>query len=57
MLGPEAPLIAIGGGLAVLVTRLSRQRDVPDQAVRVLGATGSFAAISTLLGSPIISTS
>jgi H+/Cl- antiporter ClcA len=54
VLGPEMPLIAIGGGLAILVTRLSRQRDVPDQAVRVLGATGSFAAISTLLGSPII---
>ena len=54
VLGPEMPLIAIGGGLAILVTRLSRQRDVPDQAVRVLGATGSFAAVSTLLGSPII---
>jgi chloride channel protein, CIC family len=54
VLGPEMPLIAIGGGLAILVTWLSRQRDVPDQAVRVLGATGSFAAISTLLGSPII---
>ena len=54
VLGPEMPLIAIGGGLAILVTRLSRQQNVPDQAVRVLGATGSFAAVSTLLGSPII---
>ena len=52
VLGPEMPLIALGGGLCVLLTRLSR-RPVPDQAARVLGATGSFAAISTLLGSPI----
>ena len=54
VLGPEMPLIALGGGLAVLVTRLARRRAVPEQAARVLGATGSFAAISTLLGSPII---
>jgi H+/Cl- antiporter ClcA len=54
VLGPEMPLIAIGGGLGVLVTRLNRRRAAPEQAVRVLGATGSFAAISTLLGSPII---
>jgi H+/Cl- antiporter ClcA len=54
VLGPEMPLIALGGGLGVLVTRLNRRRAVPEQAVRVLGATGSFAAISTLLGSPII---
>ncbi len=52
VLGPELPLIAIGGGLGVLATRLSR-RKAPEQAVRVLGATGSFAAIATLLGSPI----
>jgi H+/Cl- antiporter ClcA len=54
VLGPEMPLIAIGGGLGVLVTRINRRRTVPEQAVRILGATGSFAAISTLLGSPIV---
>jgi H+/Cl- antiporter ClcA len=54
VLGPEMPLIALGGGLGVLITRLNRRRAAPEQAVRVLGATGSFAAISTLLGSPII---
>jgi len=54
VLGPEMPLIAIGGGLGVLVTRINRRRAVPQQAVSVLGATGSFAAISTLLGSPIV---
>jgi H+/Cl- antiporter ClcA len=53
VLGPEMPLIALGGGLAVLAVRLAR-RDVPDQAAAVLASAGSFAAISTLLGSPII---
>jgi len=53
VLGPEAPLIAIGGGLVVLAIKAAR-RPVPDQATAVLAAAGSFAAISTLLGSPII---
>jgi len=52
VLGPELPLIALGGGLCLIVIRLSR-RPVPDQAARVLTVTGSFAALSTLLGSPI----
>ncbi len=53
VLGPEAPLIALGGGLAVLAVRLVK-RDAPEQATVVIGAAGSFAAISTLLGSPIV---
>jgi H+/Cl- antiporter ClcA len=53
VIGPEMPLIALGSGLAVLATRAARRRPVPAQGVRVLGAAGSFAAISTLLGSPI----
>ncbi|GAA2151750.1 chloride channel protein [Nocardioides koreensis] len=52
VLGPEAPLIAIGGGLAAGAVRLLR-RDAPSQAVALIGAAGSFAAISTLLGSPL----
>lgn len=52
VLGPEAPLIALGGGLALLAVRLVR-RDMPAQATAVVAAAGSFAAISTLLGSPI----
>jgi H+/Cl- antiporter ClcA len=52
VLGPEAPLIALGGGLAVLAVRLAR-RDLPAQATAVVAAAGSFAAVSTLLGSPI----
>ena len=53
VLGPEAPLIAIGGGLVVLAIKAAR-RPVPDQATAVLAAAGSFAAISTLLGSPLV---
>lgn len=53
VVGPEAPLVALGGGLAALAVRLLR-RDVPAQAAAVVAATGSFAAISTLLGSPLV---
>lgn len=52
VVGPEAPLIAIGGGLAYLAVQLSG-REIPAQAAAVVAATGSFAAISTLLGSPL----
>ena len=52
VLGPEAPLIAIGSGLGVLALHLAR-RGAPAQASAMLGAAGSFAAISTLLGSPL----
>lgn len=53
VLGPEAPLIAIGGGLAALAIR-SVKRDAPPGAVAIIATAGSFAAISTLLGSPIV---
>ncbi len=53
VLGPEAPLIAIGGGLAALTVRLVK-KDVPPMAVTVMASAGSFAAVSTLLGSPLL---
>ncbi|HWC38657.1 MAG TPA: chloride channel protein [Acidimicrobiales bacterium] len=53
VIGPEAPLIALGGGLGVLAVQLAK-RDVPDQTKAAVAAAGSFAAISTLLGSPIL---
>jgi H+/Cl- antiporter ClcA len=53
VLGPEAPLIAIGGGLGILAVRLTK-RDAPPTAAIVIASAGSFAAISTLLGSPIL---
>ena len=52
VVGPEAPLIALGGGVGALVARLLRR--VPEQAYPLIAATGSFAAVSTLLGSPIV---
>ncbi|MFC8447463.1 chloride channel protein [Kitasatospora sp. NPDC057223] len=53
VIGPEAPLIALGGGLAVFAVRAVK-RDVAPRASAVLGAAGSFAAVSTLLGSPLL---
>jgi H+/Cl- antiporter ClcA len=53
VLGPEAPLIALGGGCTLLVATQLR-RDVPRQALMVLGAAGSFAAISMIFESPVV---
>ncbi|MET7615605.1 chloride channel protein [Streptomyces sp. NPDC005408] len=53
VLGPEAPLIALGGGLAAGAVRLVK-RDVPERVSGMMGAAGSFAAISSLLGSPLL---
>ena len=54
VLGPEAPLITLGAGLAMQTVRLIR-RGAPDQLVTVLAAAGSLAAISVIFGSPIVS--
>jgi H+/Cl- antiporter ClcA len=53
VLGPEAPLIAIGGGLAALTVHLTK-KDAPPMALTIMASAGSFAAISTLLGSPLL---
>jgi H+/Cl- antiporter ClcA len=53
VVGPEGPLIALGGGLAALVVR-SRPLDAHAGAITVVGAAGAFAAIAFLLGSPIV---
>ncbi|MBT2407543.1 chloride channel protein [Streptomyces sp. ISL-87] len=53
VIGPEAPLIALGGGIALYAFRLLRPgSDATTQAV--VAASGSFAAISALLGSPLL---
>ena len=51
VIGPEGPLVAIGGGLAYLMVG----RDPEDARLRpaIVGGSGSFAAISTLLGTPL----
>jgi len=53
VLGPEAPLIALGGGFGVLAIRLVK-RDAPARTQAVVAAAGSFAAISALFGSPLL---
>jgi H+/Cl- antiporter ClcA len=53
VLGPEAPLILMGSGLGALAVRRAR-RDAPPQVTTVIAAAGSFAAISSLLGSPLL---
>jgi chloride channel protein, CIC family len=53
VLGPEAPLIALGMGLGFLAMRLVK-KDAPEQALALMAAAGSFAAVSTIFGSPVI---
>ena len=53
VLGPEAPLIAIGSGVALFLAGLS-PRTIPDQGKLILGAAASFAALATIFGSPIV---
>ncbi len=53
VVGPEAPLIALGAGLAVAIVKLARKQ-TPSQLLVVVGATGSFAALSFVFSSPII---
>jgi H+/Cl- antiporter ClcA len=52
VIGPEAPLIALGAGLGVCAVRLAN-RDAPATTLAVVAAAGSFAAFSTLIGSPL----
>ncbi|MDI3212279.1 chloride channel protein [Arthrobacter sp. AL12] len=53
VLGPEGPLIAIGGGLGALAVHLVK-KDAPPMSLTIMASAGSFAAISTLLGSPVL---
>jgi H+/Cl- antiporter ClcA len=53
VLGPEAPLIALGGGLGFLAVHLVRS-DAPEELRNLIAASGTFAALSFLFGSPLI---
>ncbi|MFC9247537.1 chloride channel protein [Streptomyces sp. NPDC057136] len=53
VLGPEAPLIALGGGLALLFRDLTRAPATP-QTTALLGAAGAAAAIAAIFGNPLI---
>jgi H+/Cl- antiporter ClcA len=51
VLGPEAPLIALGLGLGALAVRLVR---VEGTAAQLLVFAGAFAAIAALFGGPLV---
>ncbi len=53
VLGPEAPLIALGAGGAVFTLRLAR-REMAPQVLVVIGAAGSFATLSFIFDSPLV---
>ena len=53
VIGPEAPLIALGGGVAAYAVRLLKP-SADRKVLSIAAAAGSFAAISTLLGSPLL---
>ena len=51
VLGPEAPLIALGSVIGLSATLFTR---VSEREERVLATAGSFSAISALFGGPIV---
>jgi H+/Cl- antiporter ClcA len=53
VVGPEAPLIAMGGAMGIFVARRLR-KDSPQELSALLSATAAFAALAFLFGSPII---
>jgi H+/Cl- antiporter ClcA len=53
VLGPEAPLIAIGGGLGIFVAQRLGDRASPEVG-EVLAASATFSALALLFGSPIV---
>ncbi len=53
VLGPEAPLIAVGGGLALLAVTHTRIAADP-RATALVVAAGSAAAIAAIFGNPLV---
>lgn len=53
VLGPEAPLMALGGGIGLLTIR-ALKKDSPPALGQLLATAGMFAGLSFLFGSPII---
>jgi chloride channel protein, CIC family len=51
VLGPEAPLIALGLGLGAVAVRLVRSQETEAQLLTLAGA---FAAIAALFGGPLV---
>jgi H+/Cl- antiporter ClcA len=53
VIGPEGILLAVGSAVALLLVP-GRWRRGHQSGAALIGATGAFAAISTILGSPVI---
>ena len=53
VIGPEAPLMAIGSGLALLAVQRTRVASDPT-ATAMIAATGSAAALSSIFGNPLV---
>lgn len=53
VLGPEAPLMALGAGLALLLRDLTRAPST-DAGNALLGAAGSAAAVAAIFGNPLV---
>ena len=53
VIGPEAPLIALGGGLALLAADRTKLGSDP-QGRRLIALAGSAAAIATIFGNPLV---
>jgi hypothetical protein len=53
VVGPEAPLVAIGAGAVLVMIRRTRLHHQP-QAQQLLAIAGSSAAISTIFGNPVV---
>jgi H+/Cl- antiporter ClcA len=51
VLGPEAPVIALGSAVAIAVTRWA---DLDERSAAVVAMAGSFSAISALFGGPVV---
>jgi len=52
VLGPEAPVVALGSAVGVAVSRL--YRGAGEQGTAILSNAGSFSAISALFGGPVV---
>ena len=51
VLGPEAPVIALGSAVGMAAAGLAR---LPERSRAVLSSAGSFSAISALFGGPVV---
>lgn len=52
VLGPEAPLIALGSVVGMVVVAVARVQQGPGE--QVLATAGSFSAVSALFGGPLV---